>query len=75
MVRFEQERCCICDVCRSLRLSAEDRWNHARELKTIYGLMTRVDKNSYGAVTAVMCTSRVESAVGEGVLRIWEKKY
>ena len=62
------------DVSRSVRLSEEVRWNHAHVLKAICGFMTRVDKISYGTVTAAIRTSRVESVAEGGVLEIWEKK-
>ena len=40
------------DVYRGLRLFAEGRWDPARVLKAIYGLMTRVAPISYGTVTS-----------------------
>ena len=45
--------------------------NHAHVLKAIYGLITRIDKISYGTAIAAMRTSRVESAAEGGVLKIW----
>ena len=62
---------CLANTC---DFSAEVRWNHAHVLKVIYGLMSRVDKISYGTATAVMRTSRVEIAAEEGALKIWKKK-